>query len=534
MAKRIIFSLIAIVTIALGLAWVSSGFTSLQNGFLFLVLVLIGAGALWAGWWAVRAEAPASTALPAWLAWLLIGAALLRLGAGVLWFVALPKWGYGGEAEMAGYVMADAFERDVAAWDLARSDLPLSAAFSEFRGDDQYGGLLFLSAVIYRFLGGEVHQPLQMVVITAAFSALAVLFTWAFARRIWDAHLAALSAWIVALFPEAVLIGGSQMREAFMMTLSMVAFYGLALAWYDHRRIGIGWMLAAFVFCLPLSPLFAVLLALFLVVFALFSSQGRWLKNWRVWLVLLGIVVLVLVVITILGDQLLPSNVSNPLVLLQRWLRQTARLQAIYTRQTSGWMQKVFRVIPKWSQLWFLTGYGVVRPFLPAAIFDSAAPIWQAIAIWRSLGWALMLPFLIAAPFLAWKRQGFRSPEVGLSLMIWVGILVSSFRGGGDQSDNPRYRVAWIGLQAMMTAWVWITQRRDRSPWLRRALVAMGLILIWWVPWYLRRVTSFEWPILNVFVTLGLGFLSTIIYLFFDVWWTKRHSKTADPGELSS
>ena len=74
---------------------------------------------------------------------------------------------------------------------------------------------------------------------------------------------------------------------------------------------------------------------------------------------------------------------------------------------------------------------------------------------------------------------------MGISILVWSGILMSSFRGGGDHWDNPRYRVSWIGLQAALAGWVWIAQRKGNSPWLRRILVGMGLMLIWWVPWYL-------------------------------------------------
>ena len=56
--------------------------------------------------------------------------------------------------------MADAYERDQAAWDLGHSGKPLLKAFEgNYRKADQYGGLLFLSAVVYRFLGGTPSIP---------------------------------------------------------------------------------------------------------------------------------------------------------------------------------------------------------------------------------------------------------------------------------------------------------------------------------------------------------------------------------------
>jgi hypothetical protein len=82
--------------------------------------------------------------------------------------------------------------------------------------------------------------------------------------------------------------------------------------------------------------------------------------------------------------------------------------------------------------------------------------------------------------------------------------------------------VSWIGLQAALVAWVWITQHRYDSPWLRRVLVMMGLILVWWIPWYLVRITALEWPIRDVFLTLGLGMVSALLYLVLDIWFEKK------------
>jgi hypothetical protein len=436
--------------------------------------------------------------------------------------VTLPRYGYGNEAEVFGYVMSDAFRRDMTAWDLAQSGKPLSMAFGAYRGVDQYGGMLFGSALIYRYLGGGVHNPLQVVVLTAAFSAMAVLFTWAFTRRLWDKEIAAIAAWVAALFPDAIMLGSSQMREAFMMTLAIVAFYGLVRTWQDRSKAGVTWMLVPILAALPLSPLFALMLAGMLGVFAVFLGGISWLRDWRVWAIMIGAVLLGFLVVITFGDQILPGGSSNPVALLRLWLKLASRWQAYNSEHASGWMQKIFRSTPEWTHTWLLLTYGVARPFLPAALFDPGASIWQGIAIWRSLGWALLLPFMMIAPFVAWRRDGWRSPAMGLSLLVWTSILIASFRGGGDAWDNPRYRVTWIGLQAVLAAWVWVIHKRDRSPWLRRVLVAVGFIFLWFMPWYLGRMTAFDWPIKDVFLTFGLGLASALIYLLVDVWRTRR------------
>jgi len=67
------------------------------------------------------------------------------------------------------------------------------------------------------------------------------IFTWAFARRAWNEKIAWLSVWILLLYPEAVLLGSSQMREAFFIVLVSAAFYGLVRFREEHDLTGICW-----------------------------------------------------------------------------------------------------------------------------------------------------------------------------------------------------------------------------------------------------------------------------------------------------
>jgi hypothetical protein len=152
---------------------------------------------------------------------------------------------------------------------------------------------------------------------------------------------------------------------------------------------------------------------------------------------------------------------------------------------------------------------------LPAALIDvTGAPVWRLIAVWRAAGWTLLLPFLLYAPLRAWRKVGL---ERALSLAVWLVILVASFRGGGDSWDNPRYRLTFAGLQVALAAWVLVEQRRAPDPWLRRVLVGAGLVLLWFVPWYLRRYLHLDWPVVDLFKTLGLGIASAVLYWIGDV-----------------
>ena len=511
-----------VVLVSSAVCWASSGFMNFNHWLSFLTITFLAAAILFGGLWLLRKET-----LPRWLVALVIGAALLRLFLGVVWFVALPIWGHGSETEKAGYIMADAGSRDQAAWKLAQSKHSLWSAFRNNRSVDQYGGLLFFSAFIYRYLGDGAHQSLWMVLITASVSALGVAFTWAFSRRAWDKHIAWIAAWIFALFPDAIIMGSSQMREAFTMTLGIAAFYGLILYQQEHNKISLLWLAIPLLLYLPFSPLFAALLLFMLALTAGFSAISRFqfrLGQPRLWLAIAGLGIFMLVGLWLVLRQFTPPGMNNPLEMLGWWLRKSAGLQAFLSQHASGWLQKTFKMIPEWAQIPLLVGYGVLQPFLPAAmVVGSRAPIWPWITAFRSIGWTILLVLLIYSPILAIRRKENGAYARVVSLVVWIGILIAALRGGGDMWDNPRYRTAFIGLQAGLAAWAWVEQRRTADPWLRRAGLGIAAILAWFVPWYARRYFDFNWPVPDLFPTIGAGVASAILLILWD--WVRSRKR---------
>jgi hypothetical protein len=504
---------IALFGLSFILAWVSSGFEGVQNWGSFLVVLILASGIMLGGWVAVKADK--SLDLPEWLGWLIIGAALLRLLAGGIWYAGLPSWGYGSEVEQAGYIMADAHLRDTTAWKFSQSAKPLWEAFSGTRNVDQYGGMLFLSALVYRYLGGGGHLSLQMIILTASFSSLTILFTWAFARRLWSKEVAGLAAWLLALFPDAIILGSSQMREAFLMTLVSASLYGLVRYRQDRSWSGLFWLICGLVLMLPFSPPIAGVFIV--VVFIMAFSIDGWqvFQQPRFWIILAGIAIVAGLGIWLAWERIAPEGISNPISLVTWWFQQSARWQAHFVKRSSPLIRKIFKTTPTWTHTLILMGYGIVQPFLPGAILDQGIPIWKGVAIWRSLGWTILLPFLVAAPLLLWGQRERRRLALGLTIVVWIGILIASMRSGGDLWDNPRYRAIFISLLAVMVAWIWYSQRDSRTPWLSRSIIGLGIILAWFVPWYLQRSGLISWPVTDVFKTLGLGLTSVILVL---VW----------------
>jgi hypothetical protein len=523
--------------LAYGLAWVSTpdktGTSMFNSWASFMAALGLTALILYGSWRLVRAAegtrsaqaGMAAPAMPGWLAWLLVGAALLRLILGVVWYTALPTLGHHTPQETAGYVMSDASKRDQVAWKLSQADKPLWQAFTSYRGADQYGGMLFVSAAVYRYLNFNqqlLHQPLLLVVITAAVSALAILFTWAFARRVWDDQVACLSAWGMALLPEVVLLGSSQMREAFIIPIVAAGFYGLARLRREHTWSSLAWVGAAVLLSLTFSPPTTALLiaALAICAFAirrdLFPSGVR--RPWWVWALAALVMVITLIGLYAALQQFAPTGTTNPIEVFSWWLRKSTYLQAYFSERASGWVQKIFDLIPAWAQTPFLLGYGVTRPFLPAALVASSeAPIWTAITLWRAVGWSILLVFLVYALLRAWLKKETDPFTKALTVVIWLGILIASLRGGGDQDDNPRYRAAFASIQVATAAWAYFEQKRSADPLFRRALAGLALVLAWMLLWYLRRRFDLPWVNADLFKTIGLGLASAALFVLWDM-----------------
>ena len=531
-----LFAAAAVVLAGL-LAWISTGFAGLDGWFSFLVLILL---TTLIGFGLFRLLKPEG--LPGWVARLTVGAALLRLAAGAAWFVLLPSAGYDTEVQNAGYVMDDAYRRDAAAWELAASDVLLWGAFREteignLRGADQYGGYLFLSAAVYRWFGGAAHHPLLIVVLNAGLSALAVPLGWAAARRLFGDRTAAWTAWGLALYPEAVLLGSSQMREGLVMPLAAAAVYGLVVFHRQgggERRSGLGWMAIPLVLLLPISPPFAGILVALLGLTGLGLDDWRILPpalrtgSWRLWLVLGGLSLLVVGALFLGWEGIAPrlnaEEYASPLEMAGSWFELSARWQAQQTEDASGWIQRIFESTPEWFRLPFLVLYGVSRPLLPAQLTAFSVPIWWVIGVWRSLGWTLLLIPLLIAPLQVLRSQDRRGPVSGFVAAAWTGILIASFWGGGDMWDNPRYRVAFVVVPIVVAARVVAVQLERPDPWLRRATLVGLSVTAWLLFWYLRRYTAFDqivgWTVIDPFKLLGAGVLTGVLLAVWD--WAKR------------
>lgn len=478
--------------------------------------------------------------------WIMLFAFLLRLGLGVTASLLLPQVGYESKTNQAGYLFLDAYRRDSQAWDLAQSEKPLSRAFDQKYASDQYGGLLWVSAFTYRYLSAGTHQPLLVVFLAALIGSVGVLFVYLAAKQLMDEKTAFLSALIFAFFPEAILQGASQMREPFLMTFVAMAFYGL-VEWqmtvrspkspdFGHNRLQNlqilhslkpwFWMALALAGMLFISPGF-VLVTLIAAAGWLYFAESKRKIPWQAVAVAVGIFVLALVAVAASWDSLVTAKGGGLLGTIGNWTRETAKWNAYVLGRSSGIVQLLFQALPPALATPFVTVYGILQPVLPAALLEPAIPFWQILGTIRALGWYLLLPFVAFAPFLAGiqpddqqkgqKHLTFSRGWLWLSLVVWGWILIAAVRGGGDQWDNPRYRVILLGWMAMLAARAFYAAK---SRWFWRIVAVEAIILLVFGHWYSWRYLNFGFN-LGIRNTIAIALGLAVLLVLGDWLWQR-------------
>ena len=439
---------------------------------------------------------------------------MLRILVGVITEAGLPVWGYDEPVQKSGYLFYDAYKRDNDAWALAKSDQKLLSAFENEFVSDQYGGLLSLSAMVYRDLSSDQHRPYLVMLLTAFASSLAVAFVWPGAKKRWGKRVAMIAAGLVAFFPDAILFGASQMREPFLILFIASAFWGV-ISWKEQRRNAILAIVLSAIGLFLISsrvavPALAVLAGWFLVERLPQRNDRK--SNAFAWIAIIVAAVVMC-------------------VLSWNWLVQSSIYEIFDTIKNSGRVEYVFETIPENYQVPFVIGYGLTQPVLPAAIVDPSLPIWRTIAILRGVGWYAIAALLVYAMIAVWKAEEpvDRRVLTWLSICIIIWLLVSSARAGGDQWDNPRYRSIFLVYFAVLCGWAWDYARRAKDAWLGRfyliELVFLGFFLEWYISRYYQVIGRLPFEKMLMWVA-GLSFS----ILLGGVVWDRIKKKREHPS----
>ncbi len=439
------------------------------------------------------------------LAWMILLAFILRFALGVFLAWGLPRYGYPERPQQAGFVFEDPFRREENAWNLANSDAPLSEAFNDVYETDQYGGMLALSALIYRNLSPDAYRPALISIIAAGVMALSVPILTSALQGRFNEKTVLWAGWILALYPDGVLLGSAQMREPFFILFFTLLIWSVVHL-LDRQRL----KLAIFVFALVGLSLFmfsyriglSIMAALLLWIWVELSSRIN-----RLWIKTTGWVLI------------LVSGIAG-LWLLREWLGDVLLWDTLQTVRRSGMVQFILDSLPDWADFPFVLIYGFFQPVLPAAIAAPAPWIWRSLGIFRALGWYALLPLLGYAVVRVWRLEPSRKRRwlILMALMVWAWVLIASARAGGDQWDNPRYRTILLPWMALVGGWAIQFAQKNRDVWFTRILMMEGLLLAVITGWYLGRynpaIPSFGFGHMVAMIlvlsglTLGLGWLN--------------------------
>ncbi|NPV57549.1 MAG: hypothetical protein HPY76_12875 [Anaerolineae bacterium] len=505
---------------------------SLIGGLLIgAVVSALSPGSFWLGWLlaGVLSALGCFALVSAWqwagggkfLAWMVILALLLRLGVGVSLSLLLPEHGYDTETQNAGYLFYDAYRRDLEAWDWAQSGASAWLSFTQEVAYDQYGGLLFISVLVYRYLSPDVHRPFLILLLGAFTTAAGIPFFLRALRGRFSERAARIATAILVFYPDAFYIGAAQMREPFLLGLSAIAFWGL-MELKQNRRQALPALIASMVGMVIISSRIAVAVAGLMALWYWLETLWQRSKAWRV----AGFVALGLGALAVAVTQ-------------WDWFSESARLDLFVTAMQSGRVQDALKNMGEAWRAPFMIVYGLAQPVLPAAIAEPTVPVWKVIAVARAAGWYALAPLILYGAFTAWFARDDKNRRVlgWLAALLLLWIVISSVRAGGDQWDNPRYRLAYLPWLALLAGWGVDRALAKRDLWLVRWLLVEAIFVGFFTNWYFSRYFR-NWNRLpfweNVLWILGLSAIVLASGVLWDAiagWLRRRRGRLqAPPG----
>jgi hypothetical protein len=512
---RFHIGLVALSSLALGAAFQSvlsvGGF---WQGFIAASLLIFLSGvAMYLLWRAAGAQRA--------IAWMMLAAFLLRLILSVFLAWGLPRFGYDEPPQRAGFVFFDSFRREGQAWTLSQSGDSLFKAFSDEFGTDQYGGMLTLSAAIYRTFSRDAFRPGLVAIVAAGAFSLSLPFLVTMLRKRFGLKIALWAGWIIALYPEGVLLGASQMREGFYILFICMLLWS-AGQWIAKEKLNLAYLVGslATVGLLMFSYRVAISALGFILIWIWFEWTST--QNRPVWRIIRWIGLAVVAVVIMIG--------------LRGWLVEAALWDTLQTYRASGRIQFHLAGLVNWLHSPLIWAYGIIQPFFPAAVTHPAPWIWRVIAIFRASGWYLMLPLLVYALFRVWKLPSSANKQflVIAIIFIWMWIGISSIRAGGGQWDNPRYRTIFLPVMAALGGWGIVYARETRDRWFTRVLLIEGIFLGFFTQWYLSRYYHLFGRLKMEVMILAILILSAVVILMGWLYDRNRPPWNLTEGEEST
>ncbi len=413
---------------------------------------------------------------------------ILRLGLGVALMKTLPVAGYDTEQQKAGYVFYDAYRRDGQAIEIAQSDKSILSVFSKQYATDQYGGYLGLSVIVYRLFSASIYRPYLLLILSALAATMGVPFLWMILAHLRDGKWQKFAGWWYVLYPEAVLLGASQMREPYLITFMAIVFWG-ALEWQrTGTRSSWIWLAGGLIGLLLFSPGIAILSLIIIPVWIWLDRRKRNIP-WWVFPAVFSVLVIGLILLAYGLAREGHFAKDSPIEIILNWFRNASAWDVALTQGASGQLDFQLKSLPEWMKMPFITMYGLLQPVLPATIMDTSIWLWRSLTSYLAIGWYLLIPLIVYGSVAAFLEadKTIRSKMQWLAVAIWFWFIISSARAGGDMWDNPRYRTIILVFIVIFAAWSWDRARQQKFIWLKRIVLVEGVFLLFFMEWYAAR-----------------------------------------------
>lgn len=427
-------------------------------------------------------------------------------------------WGYGTASNIGGYMVGNAYARDMRAWGLAQewvtrgSLFPPSIADTPFR--ENHPSIVYLGAAIYRILSPSVHLPWLFSSFVGLAGGLAVPFVYLTGHAVGGRRLARVASVLFALQPEIAFWATGQLRDPLITLGYAMGIYGVAVAGKGQANRGLVYALGGSAVALATNANSGMPL-LFLVV------------GWYAFVALRGRGGVVAGPIALLGGLIIVAVfVSSGL-----WLAAGSAGDDIgfseYASGQSFLSASVMTSITKFESLRERRGLfasavgrlGILAAVPVALLWSAYTPLpgstlfsWDSIVgpvmMFRAVGWHLMLPFMLYGIVMA-LRPG-KNDKV-LFLLALVAVLsmgVSALQDWADLWDSARYRSA-AGAAYVILAGVGYLKWRDVRPKFLSLLIFASLAgnFMLTILQFLRRIevstTVTRWILLTVMLYMA-------------------------------
>jgi len=427
------------------------------------------------------------------LRWIIILGFIFRIILGMYLTINLPEIGYDEPTQNNGYLFKDAFNRDMQAWQVAKSDQPL---FKILDGEfiyDQYGGLFIISTFVYKVFSPLTHNKFLVIFLAVLVSTIGISFIWK--TLTFNRQIQLFGTLIYTFYPDAILFSSSQMREPFLLGLSAILFWIVMnneMGWM--KKISRGLLISALILSISTKiGIYIISFALIYILINRFPEFPKRIKSKKI--IFLGIII-------VIGFGFVSF----------RWILDVGKWDAILALSGSGWIQQIFSQLPEFLHLPFITIYGLLQPVLPASIVEPTIPVWKFLGIFRSLGWFLLSPlFLYSFIYILRINEKHKKKEwVVFFVLIAFWILLSSLRAGGDMWDNPRYRLCLLVPMSILIGTSTSYALKTRDHWLLRFFVGQLVLNLFFLQWYISRYTNI-WGKLDFSVMVGIIILINVL-----------------------